>query len=204
MFGSRRVAPVIDFGHEFALVDVETTGLSAQSDRIVQVAVRQVDRYGKTQNVWHSLVDPGRDPGPTHIHAITSEMLTGAPRFTAVAPMVAELIAGRVLVAHNAVFDWGFLQAESLRCVVGLESSHRLCTLALARRLDLDVRDFKLGTLAGWARIRQRQAHSAVDDVRVLEAIFLKLMTEATRGQVPLPMSANTPAVRQPYGERAP
>ena len=43
-----------------------------------------------------------------------------------------------------------------------------------------------------------------MDDVRVLEAIFLKLMTEATRGQVTLPMSANTAAARQPWGERAP
>ena len=114
------------------------------------------------------------------------------------------LVAGRVLVAHNAVFDWGFLQAESLRCVAELDSSHRLCTLALARRLDLDVRDFKLGTLAAWANIRQLQAHSAVDDVRVLESIFRKLMVQAIRGQVTLPMSANTAAVRQPYGERAP
>ncbi|HZM65493.1 MAG TPA: TerD family protein [Nakamurella sp.] len=107
-------------------------------------------------------------------------------------------------MAHNAVFDWGFLQAESLRCVADLDSRHRLCTLALARRLDLDVRDFKLGTLAAWANIRQQQAHSAVDDVRVLEAIFLKLMAQAIRGQVTLPMSVNTAAVRLPYGERAP
>ena len=205
LFGARRAAPpVIDFGHQFALVDVETTGLSAQSDRIVQVAVRQLDRYGNTQHAWHSLVNPGRDPGPTHIHGITSKMLVGAPSFAAVAPVVGELVAGRVLVAHNAVFDWGFLQAESLRCVAELDSSHRLCTLALARRLDLDVRDFKLGTLAAWANIRQLQAHSAVDDVRVLESIFLKLMVQAIRGQVTLPMSVNTAAVRQPYGERAP
>jgi len=89
LFGSRRSEPVIDFGHDFALVDVETTGLYPQSDRVVQIAMRQVDRHGKTQNVWHSLVDPGRDPGPTHIHGITTEMLRGAPRFTAVAPRVA-------------------------------------------------------------------------------------------------------------------
>ena len=139
LFGARRGAPpVIDLGHQFALVDVETTGLSAQSDRIVQVAVRQVDRYGNTQHAWHSLVDPGRDPGPTHIHGVTSKMLVGAPSFAVVAPVVGELVAGRVLVAHNAVFDWGFLQAESLRCVAELDSSYRLCTLALARRLDLE------------------------------------------------------------------
>ena len=205
LFGARRAAyPSSTSVIDFALVDVETTGLYPQSDRVVQIAVRQVDRYGKTQNAWHSLVDPGRDPGPTHIHGITAEMLAARPVSPPSHREVAELVAGRVLVAHNASFDWGFLQAESLRCVIGLESSHRLCTLALARRLDLDVRDHKLGTLAAWARIQQLQAHSAVDDVRVLEAIFLKLMTEATRGQVTLPMSANTAAARQPWGERAP
>jgi DNA polymerase-3 subunit epsilon len=161
LFGSRRAAPpVIDLGHRFALVDVETTGLNAQSDRIVQVAVRQLDRFGNTQRGWHSLVNPGRGPGPTHIHGITTKMLVGAPSFAAVAPVVGELVAGRVLVAHNAVFDWGFLQAESVRCVAGLDSSHRLCKLALARRLDLDVRDFKLGTLAAWANIRS-SGHTA-------------------------------------------
>ena len=194
LFGARRTAPVIDLGHEFALVDVETTGLSAQADRIVQVAVRQVDRFGRTQQVWHSLVNPGRDPGPTHIHGITTDMLLDAPSFGAVAPVVADLVTGRMLVAHNAVFDWGFLPAESLPCVATLDSGHRLCTLALARRLDLDVRDFKLGTLAAWANIHQQQAHSAVDDVRVLEAIFLNLMNQAIQGQVPLPVSANTAA----------
>jgi len=161
------------------------------------------------------------DPGPTHIHGITAEMLVGAPSFATVAPVVADLVAGRILVAHNAVFNWGFLQAETLRCIadldcrhrlctlalarrLDLDCRHRLCTLALARRLDLDVHDFKLGTLAAWANIRQQRAHSAVDDVRVLEAIFLKLMAQAIRGQVTLPMSVNTAAVRLPYSERAP
>jgi hypothetical protein len=63
VFGSRR-APRLDLGHRFALVDVETTGLNAQSDRIVQVAVRQVDRFGATENVWHSLVKPGCGVSP--------------------------------------------------------------------------------------------------------------------------------------------
>ena len=51
LFGSRPSEPVIDFGYDFALVDVETTGLYPQSDRVVQIAVRQVDRHGKTRYI---------------------------------------------------------------------------------------------------------------------------------------------------------
>ena len=195
--------PAADLGYQFALVDVETTGLNARSDRVVQIAVRQLDRYGATQQTWHTLVDPGCDPGPTHIHGITRQMLVGAPSFQAVAPVVADLVAGRILVAHNASFDWGFLQAESVRAASTLDCTQRLCTLALARRLDLNVPNFKLGTLARWADIRQQQAHSAVDDTRVLEAVFLKLIRQAIDGGVTLPMSSNTATV-QPWVERAP
>ncbi len=202
LFGARP-PKTVDLGHEFALVDVETTGLSARSDRIVQIAVRQLDRFGATQQTWHSLINPVCDPGPTFIHGITSQMLLGAPSFDAVAPVITRLLAGRVFVAHNATFDWGFLQAESLRSVATLDCTQRLCTLALARRLDLNVPDFKLGTLAGWADIRQQRAHSADDDTRVLEAIFLKLVRQAIVGGVTLPMSSNTAAV-QPWVQRAP
>ena len=162
-FSRRR--PAVDLGHRFALIDVETTGLNSSSDRVVQVAVRQLDQHGALERSWHTLVDPERDPGPTHIHGITKQMLIGAPTFRTVAAEVAELVDGRVLVAHNAAFDWGFLHAESTRAVRPLGSSHRLCTLGLARRLDLDLPNLKLGTLATWASIAQQRAHSADDDV---------------------------------------
>ena len=55
--------------------------LSAQSDRIVQVAVRQLDRNVNTQLASHSLVNPGREPGPTRIHGIISKILVGCAQF---------------------------------------------------------------------------------------------------------------------------
>ena len=67
--------------------------------------LQSVSSTGATQQLWHSLVNPGCDPGPTYIHGITSQMLVGAPSFDAVAPMITRLLAGRIYVAHNAVFD---------------------------------------------------------------------------------------------------
>ena len=201
---SRRT-PAVDLGHRFALVDVETTGLNSYSDRVVQVAVRQLDQHGALERSWHTLVDPQRDPGPTHIHGITPQMLVGAPTFPAVAGKVAELVDGRVLVAHNAAFDWGFLHAESTRAARPLSSPHRLCTLGLARRLDLDLPNLKLGTLADWASVTQQHAHSADDDVLVLQSVFLKLAGQARQAGVPLPLSRNTaPAPQHLRVARAP
>lgn len=197
--GFRQRSRPIDLGYQFALVDVETTGLNAQRDRIVQVAVRQLDRFGALEGSWHTLVDPGRDPGPTHIHGITSKMLVGAPNFATIAATVADLIGDRVLVAHYAAFDWDFLQAASVRAGAPLLTKQRLCTWVLARRLDIDLPNLKLGTLATWAHATHQRAHSADDDVLVLQTVFLTLMRQALQAGLTPPLSRNTikPAMKQ-------
>lgn len=177
----------------FAIVDVETTGFHRQLDRIVQVAVLQLDEHCAPESRWTSLVDPGRDPGPTHIHGVSAAMLAGQPAFHDIAPQLGELVAGRVVVAHNAIFDWEFLQSEYGRTTAALDVTHRLCTLAMARRLDLTLPDLKLPTLARWAGARQTSWHNAVDDVDTLSVIFRRLMELCARSGLPLPYARNHP-----------
>ena len=103
-------------GAGFAVVDVETTGFSPQRDRVVEVAVVLVDGSGAVETEFATLVDPARDPGPTHVHGITEAMVTGAPAYAAVHPYLAHLFSGRVVVGHNIVrFDLPFLAAEAAR-----------------------------------------------------------------------------------------
>jgi len=124
-------------------------------------------------------------------------MLLGAPTYPEIAPVVAELIRDRVLVAHNANFDWGFLHAESARVPLDLGCQQRLCTVALARRLKLRLPNLKLSTLARWAQVTQQHAHTADDDVLVLQAIFLKLASQALLSGIALPASLDiTPCNR--------
>src|ERR1019366_7311967 len=73
----------------FAVVDLETTGFSPQSERVVEVAVVVLDPDGSEVDAFCTLVDPQRDPGPTHVHGITAEMLVGAPTFEGVHPGLA-------------------------------------------------------------------------------------------------------------------
>lgn len=204
MFDNQPERTRIDLGHAFVLVDVETTGLYWTSDRVVQVAIRLLDRYGTVEHSWSTLVHPERDPGPTHIHGITADMLIDAPTFAAVAQAVAEMFDDRVVVAHNAGFDWGFISAECNRSATVLNSTHRLCTLALARRLDLDVPDFKLDTLAAWAGVVHARSHDAAADAEVLEVVFRKLVELARRGGVALPLKEITAPTKLPWSAAAP
>src|SRR5689334_25403416 len=89
----------------YAVVDVETTGL-ARDDRIISAAVYRLDERGEVEDHWYTLVNPERDPGPVWIHGLTSEVLEGAPLFADVAEEFGARLVRRVLVAHNADFEW--------------------------------------------------------------------------------------------------
>jgi DNA polymerase III epsilon subunit-like protein len=100
----------------FAVVDVETTGFAPEVERIIEVGVVLLDGSGREVGSFCTLVDPGRDPGPTHIHGITGPMLAGAPTFSRIRPYLAGLLSGRVLVGHNVDgFDLAFLNEECRR-----------------------------------------------------------------------------------------
>ena len=122
----------------FAVLDVETTGFG-EHDRVVQIAITRADAAGRVQDEWSTLVDPLRNPGPVHIHGITPERLIGAPTFPEIAGHVAGLLAGRVLVAHNADFDYRMLHTELALTPVPDPVRWRLCTIRLARRAGVPV-----------------------------------------------------------------
>ena len=193
------------YPHGYAVVDVETTGLRPSSDRVLQVAVASVAPDGHLEGSWSTLLDPGCDPGPTHVHGITRTQLVGAPRYGDVAHHVRGLLAGRVLVAHNAHFDWGFLSAEGTRGGAPLDVEHRLCTLALTRRLDLPLPDMKLGSVAAYWGVPQQRAHDAADDTRVLVEVLRHSLVVADRLGLRLPLASCTPSDAGPvHPARAP
>ena len=97
---------------EFATIDFETTGLSAKSDRVIEVGIVRTSADGRTLREYSSLVNPSRDVGRTDIHGITAGMLRDAPTFAQIVGDVASMLNGAVMVAHNASFDARFLDAE--------------------------------------------------------------------------------------------
>ncbi|MDR2279925.1 MAG: TerD family protein [Gordonia sp. (in: high G+C Gram-positive bacteria)] len=171
----------------FAVVDVETSGLNCRRDRILSLAVSTLSEDGAGVREFHTLLNPGCDPGPVHIHGLTNAKLQGAPEFSTIRDELFNLLAGRVLVAHNAAFDYDFLSSEFRRSGAELPTAERLCTLSLARRIELSTPDCRLGTLAAHYGIPQARAHDARDDVRVLTGVLFGLTADATRLGIPLP-----------------
>ncbi|WP_327269932.1 DEDDh family exonuclease [Streptomyces sp. NBC_01218] len=171
----------------YAVVDVETTGL-ARDDRIVSAAVYRLDARGEIEDHWYTLVNPERDPGPVWIHGLTSEVLEGAPLFTEIAGQLSEYLTGRVLVAHNAAFDWSMIAREYARASVVAPVQQRLCTIALAKELRLPLPNHKLSSLASHFGVVQERAHHALDDARVLAEAFRPSLRAAARDGVRLPL----------------
>jgi len=173
----------------FAVVDVETTGLG-RTDRVISAGVYQLDAHGEVTDHWYTLVNPERDPGPVWIHGLTSDLLAGAPTFPEVADELAERLRGRVMVAHNALFDWNMISREYSRAGLRAPVEQRLCTMVLARDLGLPLPNGKLASLAAYFGVQQRHAHNALDDARVLAEIFRPSLRLAREGGVPLPLTA--------------
>jgi DNA polymerase III subunit epsilon len=92
------------------------------------------------------------------------------------------------MVAHSASFDYGFLAAEAHRARQNLPGRKRLCTLALSRRLGLDVPNHQLGTLARYWGVPQQRAHDAHDDAHVLSGVFAHSLRLAAQLDMPLPL----------------
>ncbi|MFG2331426.1 DEDDh family exonuclease [Streptomyces sp. NPDC048604] len=171
----------------YAVVDVETTGL-ARDDRIVSAAVYRLDARGEVEDHWYTLVNPERDPGPVWIHGLTDEMLADAPLFPDVAGELSERLDGRVLVAHNAIFDWGMLAREYARAERTAPVRQRLCTIALAKELALPLPNLKLESLAAHFGVVQQRAHNALDDARVLAEAFRPSLHAAAEQGLRLPL----------------
>jgi DNA polymerase-3 subunit epsilon len=174
----------VEFGElEFAVIDLETTGWSPRAAAITEVAAVRV-RGGRRQGEFASLVNPGVPvpPGIEELTGISDWMLAAAPNLPAVLPSLLAFADGCVLVAHNAPFDVGFLQAACAECGRAWPRFTVLDTVMLARQLmDPDeVPDCKLGTLAGFFRARTAPSHRALADARATADVLGWLIRRLT------------------------
>ncbi|MFF3487305.1 TerD family protein [Streptomyces sp. NPDC002701] len=186
-----------DYFHDWALVDVETSGLRPGRDRVLSLAILTLDAQGNQTGEFSTLLNPGCDPGPVHVHGLTPDRLADAPTFEEIAPQTGALLSSRVLVAHNAQFDYDFLAHEFAHVRSWVPVSRRLCTLALNRLVGPATPDLKLGTLAEHYGVRQDKAHDAQDDVRVLSGILRGSLSAAEQLGLALPLLECPP--RQDY-----
>ena len=153
-----------DFDAEYVAFDLETTGLSAQHDVIIEIGAVVMKR-GEVLDTFQTFVAPGRKLTPKIIDltGITDEMLVGAPPIDEILPKFLEFVGGRPLCAHNADFDIGFVTAACERLHIPFQPTS-LDTLILAQNLLPDLGKYKLNIVADFLSLPDFNHHRASDD----------------------------------------
>ncbi|WP_158747111.1 DNA polymerase III subunit epsilon [Acidisphaera sp. L21] len=169
------------------LFDTETTGLDPLTgDRMIEIACLELVRDLPTGVTFHRLIDPERDidADASRVHGLTRADLQGKPKFADIADELLAFIGDAPLVAHNASFDFGFINAELARAGRDLvHLSRKIDTLDMARTrfpglpnsLDALCRRFGID-------LTERTSHNALLDCRLLADVYIELTGGRQRG----------------------
>ena len=181
-------------------LDLETTGMTATHERITEIGLVEV-ADGKFVDRWSQLVNPEKSIPPfiQSLTGISNEMVKDAPTFEQLAPELFARLAGKLLVAHNARFDYGFLKNEFGR--LGMSYRSRvLCTAKLSRKLFPEYRRHNLDSLIERHGLSCSARHRALGDAEVLWQFLQKIYTLADTASINAAVQAQIDAPSLPAG----
>ncbi len=160
------------------ILDLETTGMLAAEERITEIGLIEVDN-GAFVDSWSQLVNPEKNIPPfiESITGISDAMVRHAPTFAELAPALYARLQGKLLVAHNARFDYGFLRSEFERVYLDYEA-RVLCTVKLSRKLYPEQRRHNLDSLIQRHELSCSARHRALGDAEVLWQFLQKIQVE--------------------------
>ena len=163
------------------VLDTETTGLDPLTgDRVIEVAAVELFNLLPTGEAFHSVIDPERDipAEASRIHGFTNGDVAGKPKFAAIADQLLKFLGDADIIAHNAPFDFGFLDAELFRCQrPPLDRRRMIDSLAMAKLRypgmpnNLDALCRRLGVDNS-----MRGNHNAILDCQLLAQVYLEMM----------------------------
>lgn len=162
------------------ILDTETTGLSADKDRIVEIACIELSNHIPTKNIFHTFINPETKVSVDafSVHGYSDEFLSNKPKFKEIVKNFLDFIKDKKLVIHNADFDLGFLNNELRRLnVKPILKSDVVDTLQIARSkfpgvgnsLDALCKRYKIN-------VEAREKHSALVDCHLLSKVYIELI----------------------------
>ncbi len=162
----------------YVVVDVETTGLSDVEHEIMEIgAIKVIDRQIEAK--FQTLVKV-RGSIPSSIKTLTglsdTVLESEGKELAEVMPEFLLFVADLPIVSHNADFDYGFLRAACKRCDLPLLSNRSVDTLAIARRLIDDVKNYKMVTLLDYFGIEASEMHRSMEDCIITNKLYVKLI----------------------------
>ena len=162
----------------FAIVDIETTGGSAQYERITEIAIVRHDGQ-RVVDTYTTLINPER-PIPwniTQLTGINNSMVADAPRFHEVAKKIVEMTEDAIFVAHNVSFDFNFIKEEFKRLGYNY-TRQQLCTVRMSRKTFPGLQSYSLSNLKRHFGIYSEKSHRALDDTLATVVLFEKILAE--------------------------
>lgn len=167
---------------DFIVLDTETTGLSKNVDKIVELCIIKIENNQPVE-VFTTLLNPDRKikAEASAVNGIYDKDVKRAPRFEELAPKIADMLGDNVIVGHNITFDLAFIQRQLKAC--GIKRQYRYVdTLSYASSLIHDSLDHKLQTLLKYFNIDPGKAHRAEDDTLATFHLFEALRRYERRG----------------------
>ena len=179
-----QIAEKINHMRPLAFVDLETTGSTASADRITEIGIVEVDADG-TVREWQQLVNPGIRIPPfiEQLTGISNQMVAAAPPFAAVAAETLKRLQGRLFIAHNARFDYGFLKNEFKRLGITFRSS-MLCTVKLSRTLFPEHKRHNLDSLIERHGLQADARHRALADAQLIHQFWQKIHVDRSNEDI--------------------
>lgn len=165
-------------------LDTETTQLSLDQGKIVEIGIVECIDYATTNNNFHSYLNPGIniEPGATRVHGITNEMVADKPYFKDIATQFIEYINGSIVVMHNAIFDTLFINKELSECNQEFKKLDYYCsifdTLDLSRKIYTNSNTLDDICKRYQISLANRNFHGAIIDAELLRQAFFKLVED--------------------------
>ena len=170
----------------FVVFDIETTGLSPTSDRMIEIGLIRTDNLGNPLAYWSSLINPQQAVTATEIHGISDKDVANSPTFEDVLDQVLPRIRGQALAAHNAEFDISFLKVQLARAGWDLPKTPVLCTMEESQYFIPGLSRRRLQDCIEALGIDQAVEHRALGDASLATALvnfYLNGPTNRKRSQ---------------------
>lgn len=161
----------------FTVIDVETTGLSAIRERVIEIAMVKVENLQVVER-FSTLINPQRHIPLfiTSFTGISNEDVEDAPTFYQVKEKLLEMLDNSVIVAHNLPFDLSFLKNEFRIIGEEFNPENSICTLKLSRRTYSNLKSKSLGSVASFLKIKNSNSHRALSDAETTARILIKII----------------------------
>jgi DNA polymerase-3 subunit epsilon len=163
----------------FSVVDVETTGLSANKNRVIEIALVKIENLKITDKLNY-LINPQTyiPPFITSLTGISNDDIIGAPIFSEIVDEIISFTDNTILTAHNFSFDSSFLNTEFMISGREFINENSCCTLKIARKIYPTLKSKSLSSVAQSLNLKNTNAHRALGDAEITAKVLIKMIKE--------------------------